>query len=57
MASFLGAFPHLFVSTTSLSNRNHIFYETNKHNPLNGRRAYLPRFEAVIFHAIQNIVF
>jgi len=57
MASFLGAFPHLFVSTTSLSNRNHIFYETNKHNPLNGRRVYLPRFEGVIFHAIQNIVF
>jgi len=39
------------------SNRNHIFYWTNKHNPFSGHRAYLCRFEDVIFQAIQNIIF
>ena len=38
------------------SNSNHIFCETNKHNPFSAHRAYLCRFEAVIFQAIQNIV-
>jgi len=38
-------------------NSNQILYETNKPNPFSGHRAYLCRFEVVIFQAIQNIVF
>jgi len=39
------------------SNSNHIFNETNKHNPFSGHRAYLCRFEVIIFQAVQNIMF
>jgi len=33
------------------------FYEANKRNPFSERRAYLCRFEVVIFQAIQIIVY
>jgi len=39
------------------SDINHIFYETNKHNPFSGHMAYLCRFEVAIFQEIQNTVY
>jgi len=39
------------------SNSNHIFLEPNKHKPFSGHRAYLCRFEVVVFQPIQNMAF
>ena len=42
------------TQTSFYSNSNHLFHETNKHNPFSGHRAHLYRFEIVLFQAIQS---